>query len=73
MKELLRRLGIDASKSDTWQRRFFRHANLHYGGGHAEMFKQLDTPLVTKVQQPLWTPRRRRSGSSPTAPMSSCR
>jgi hypothetical protein len=34
MKELLlRRLEIDASKPDAWQRGFFRLANLHHGVG----------------------------------------
>jgi hypothetical protein len=50
MKELLRCLGIDASKPDAWQRGFFRLANLHHGVGQLAWY-----PRRTNRNASTWT------------------
>ncbi len=50
MKELLRCLGIDASKPDAWQRGFFRLANLHHGVGQLAWY-----PRLTNRNASTWT------------------
>jgi hypothetical protein len=50
MKELLRCLGIDASKADAWQRGFFRLANLHHGVGQLASY-----PRRTSKNATTWT------------------
>jgi Tripartite tricarboxylate transporter family receptor len=50
MKELLRCLGIDASKADAWQRGFFRLGNLHHGVGQFAWY-----PRRTNKNASTWT------------------
>ncbi len=50
MKELLRCLGIDASKPDAWQKGFFRLANLHHGVGQLAWY-----PRRTNRNASTWT------------------
>jgi hypothetical protein len=50
MNELLRRLEIDPSKSNAWQRGFFRLANLHHGLGQLAWY-----PRRTNTNASTWT------------------
>jgi hypothetical protein len=50
MKELLRRLGVDASRSDAWERGFFHLAFLHHGVGHLAWY-----PHRTNRNSATWT------------------
>src|SRR5262249_49118592 len=40
LKHLLRRLGVDPSKPDAWERGFFHLAVLHHGVGHLAWYRQ---------------------------------
>jgi hypothetical protein len=51
MKELLRRLGVDPSRSDAWERGFFHLALLHHGVGHLAWH-----PRRTNRNSATWTP-----------------
>ena len=51
MKELLRRLGVDPSRSDAWERGFFHLASLHHGVGHLAWY-----PHRTNRNSATWTP-----------------
>jgi transcriptional regulator with XRE-family HTH domain len=51
MKELLRRLGVDPSRSDAWERGFFHLAFLHYGVGHLAWYSRR-----TNRNSATWTP-----------------
>jgi hypothetical protein len=51
MKHLLRRLGVDPSSSDAWERGFFHLASLHHGVGHLAWY-----PHRTNRNSATWTP-----------------
>jgi hypothetical protein len=51
MKELLRRLGVDPSRSDAWERGFFHLALLHHGVAHLAWY-----PRRTNRNSATWTP-----------------
>ena len=51
MKDLLRRLGVDPSRSDAWERGFFHLAFLHHGVGHLAWY-----PRRTNRNSASWTP-----------------
>jgi hypothetical protein len=51
MKDLLRRLGVDPSKPDAWERGFFHLAVLHHGVGHLAWY-----PHRTNRNAARWAP-----------------
>ena len=51
MKELLKRLGVDPSRPDAWERGFFHLAFLHHGVGHLAWY-----PRRTNRRAATWTP-----------------
>jgi hypothetical protein len=51
MKDLLRRLGVDPSRPDAWERGFFHLAFLHHGVGHLAWY-----PGRTNRNSATWTP-----------------
>src|ERR1700730_3702352 len=51
MKDLLRRLGVDPSRADAWERGFFYLAFLHHGVGHLAWY-----PRRTNRNSASWTP-----------------
>ena len=51
MKDLLRRLGVDPSRADAWERGFFHLAFLHHGVGHLAWY-----PRRTNRNSASWTP-----------------
>jgi hypothetical protein len=51
MKDLLRRLGVDPSSPDAWERGFFHLAVLHHGVGHLAWY-----PRRTNRNSATWTP-----------------
>jgi hypothetical protein len=51
MKDLLRHVGVDASKSDAWERGFFHLAVLHHGAGHLAWY-----PYRINRNSATWTP-----------------
>ena len=51
MKELLRRLGVNPSNPDAWERGFFHLACLHHGVGHLAWY-----PRRTNRNSATWTP-----------------
>jgi hypothetical protein len=51
MKDLLRRLGVDPSRPDAWERGFFHLAVLHHGVGHLAWY-----PRRTNRNPATWTP-----------------
>jgi hypothetical protein len=51
MKELLRRLGVDPSRPNAWERGFFQLALLHHGVGHLAWY-----PRRTNRNSATWTP-----------------
>jgi hypothetical protein len=51
MKDLLRRLGVDPSRSDAWERGFFHLAFLHHGVGHLAWY-----PRRTNRNSVRWAP-----------------
>jgi hypothetical protein len=51
MNELLRRLGVDPSRPDAWERGFFHLAFLHHGVGHLTW-----NPRRTNRNSATWTP-----------------
>jgi hypothetical protein len=51
MKDLLRRLGVDPSRADAWERGFLHLAFLHHGVGHLAWY-----PRRTNRNSASWTP-----------------
>jgi hypothetical protein len=51
MKDLLRRLGVNPSRADAWERGFFHLAFLHHGVGHLAWY-----PRRTNRNSATWTP-----------------
>src|SRR5215831_18910725 len=51
MRDLLRRLGVDPSRPDAWERGFFHLAFLHHGVGHLAWY-----PQRTNKNAVTWTP-----------------
>jgi hypothetical protein len=51
MKDLLRRLRVDPSRRDAWERGFFHLAFLHHGVGHLAWY-----PSRTNRNSATWTP-----------------
>jgi hypothetical protein len=51
MKDLLRRLGVDPSRADAWERGFLHLAFLHHGVGHLAWY-----PRRTNRNSATWTP-----------------
>jgi hypothetical protein len=50
LKDLLKRLGVDPSRSDAWERGFFHLALLHHGVGHLAWY-----PRRTNRNSATWT------------------